>query len=178
MIDPAAAPLATGRACASEQEDPAAAPKAPANNLEQFCLLMCRGLEVKKVSTHTSGKTPYSRIIWMHNDRTRFCIGKSKNADDAIDIPLTAIEEIVRDGAVPQRFTLITGARLLSLDVDTANSRNILVRMFGGVVEHYCAEERRRAEEQAAFIASASLSSAGGADCAICLGPVDSPLQL
>merc|ERR1719258_134719 len=69
MIDPAAAPLATGRACASEQEDPGAAPKAPANNLEQFCLLMCRGLEVKKVSVHTSSKTPYSRIIWMHSDR-------------------------------------------------------------------------------------------------------------
>merc|ERR1719473_1204864 len=98
MIDPAAAPLATGRACAPEQAEPAAAPKAPANNLEQFCLLMCRGLEVKKVSVHTSSKTPYSRIIWMHNDRSRFCIGKSKNANDAIDIPFTAIEEILLGG--------------------------------------------------------------------------------
>merc|ERR550537_324637 len=181
MIDPAAAPLTTGRACAPEQEEPAAAPKAPANNLEQFCLLMCRGLEVKKVSVHTSNKTPYSRIIWMHGDRSRFCIGKSKNANDAIDIPFTAIEEILRD-AVPQRFTLVTGARSLSLDVDTANSRNILVRMIGSVVAHYRAAEGRRAEEQAAFkasLASSSLSSsAGEADCAICLGPVDGPLQL
>lgn len=66
--------------------------------------------------------------------------------------------------------------------MDTANSRNILVRMIGSVVAHYRAEEERRAEEQAAFkasLASSSLSSsAGEADCAICLGPVDGPLQL
>jgi hypothetical protein len=143
---------------------------------------MCRGLEVRKVSTHISNKTPYSRIIWMHPNRTRFCIGKTKNAHDAIDIPLTEIEGILRDGVVPQRFTMVSCARSISLDVDTANSRDILVRMISSVVAHYCAEEQQRMEDQAAFKATLACSSPSSSDdevdCAICLGPVDTPLQL
>lgn len=159
----------------AEEQQPQPAPKAPANNLEQFCLLLCRGLEVKKVSTNNPGKSPYSRIIWMCNDRTALCYGKAKNAPDAVEVPLTSIMAVLPDKRVSQRFMLVTPPRSLLLDVDTANSRDILVRMVGSLVTQHQSKEKKRGQVHSAFKASCCNAVA---DCPICLSELARPLQL
>jgi len=111
----------------------------------------------------------------MHNDRSRFCYGKTKNALDFVELSLDTISAIYPHKVVPQRFIIVTEARILSLDVDTANSRDILVRMISSLVTHYQSEEKKRGEEQTHFKKSCCNDIV---DCPICLSEMSVPLQL
>jgi len=163
------------RAC--EQEDETVEPPAPMNNLEQFCTLLCRGLEVRKVPLYNKKKRPYSRIIWLHNDRDRFLIGKSKRAGDSNDVLLTDICDVICHGTVPERFAIVTAHRTFWLDVDTINSRNILVRMLGKMVSFYHTKDEKYVQQQSAFKARVCQSGIQQ-DCAICMSPITAPIQL